>query len=199
MWVTAPSSLQLLRPEFSVYSGIPASTTAWAAARDALGIGERDGDAVGALGDGRLDRLRLRLGVVVRAEVLDLDAEVLAGLLGGRLDDRPEHAVVTVGDDVEQEVLALHDVDGVAGCRRCRLRRLVAGPAVPSVPPVVVAGSVAADVVVTAGLLGSRRGVGVVVVARAGQRGRATARRSPSAHGGVWFSWMGPPLMLGGW
>ena len=80
-------------------------------------IGQRDGDAVGALGDGRLDLLRLGLGVVVGAEVLHGHAEIGAGLLGPRLGHRPEHTVVAVGDDPEDEIAGLVDLDGVTGRR----------------------------------------------------------------------------------
>ena len=180
-----------------MYSGIPASVTACAAAADAFRIGERDGDAVGPLGDGRLDGLRLRLGVVVRSEELNLDAEVLAGLLGARLDHRPEHAAVAVGDHVEQQVLALHDVDGVAGCGGVG----AAGGGRPGRAFRAAGGRGRLGrrrCVVTTCLLGSRGGVGVVVVARAGHKGQRQCSGRRRAHGGMWFSWMGPPLMLGG-
>ena len=80
-----------------------------------IGVGERDGEAVDAVGDGLVDHRAWSVPRVVRALVLHRDAEVLAGLLGALLEHRPEHATITVGDDGDRDVLAGRHIDGVGG------------------------------------------------------------------------------------
>ena len=53
---------------------------------DAGRVGQRDGDAVGAGGDGRLNLLGLPQGVVVGAEVDHLAADGCGGVAYGHLD-----------------------------------------------------------------------------------------------------------------
>src|SRR4051812_15430967 len=80
-------------------------------ALDRVRVRNRHGEAVDLLGDGGRDQLRLLLRVVVRRAPDQLDALVLRGLLGALLDDRPERALVAVGDHRDREVAALGEVD----------------------------------------------------------------------------------------
>ena len=103
-------------------TGMPASTAASTESCERRRVGERHDEPVDTLTDGGVDHLRLRRAVVVGALVLHRDAEVGSGLLGTLLGDRPEDAVVAVGDDRDRDVVALDDVDRVA---RRAARRLI--------------------------------------------------------------------------
>ena len=85
-------------PELMVMTGTPAATAALMLLLQAVGVGHRDDEAVGARRDGVVDQRRLLTDVGV-ALVVQVDALVLAGLLGAGLHDVPERvAGSAVGD-----------------------------------------------------------------------------------------------------
>ena len=112
--------------------GMPAALALASEPLIASAFGTRHREAVDLLRDGGVDQLRLLLRVVVGRAPDELDALVLGRLLGALLDDRPERALVAVGDHRERQAAALGQVDVCAAAavddRGCRCASLLPPP-----------------------------------------------------------------------
>ena len=127
-WVIAPNSFHLSRPELIVMTGTPAETAALMLVLEAVGVGHRDDETVGARRRRRCRSACACLPASGSRLVLQVDAVVLAGLLGAGLDDVPERvARGAVGDHVDADV-ARRGACSPWTCRRsdycCRCYRI---------------------------------------------------------------------------